>query len=215
MRNLMLSLSLALLLTGCSSTYYKIWEKLGREKRDLLVSHVGAVKEEQAESTEQIKDALTRLQESYGKPDTKLQAFYDRLKADDTEAQEKAKTLRSRIDRMNTTARDLFKEWEKEIEEFSNPEYKSKSRANLDRSKTRFQALSNALKQSTSRMKPLLTRLHETTIFLKHNLNAQSLGTLKKEGREIERSLEALLKQINTAQKEADDFLNTISNEED
>lgn len=199
---------------GCRSTYYKIWEKLGKEKRDLLVSDVNAVKKSQEETSEHFRDALTRLHDAYGKPNTKLQTYYEKLKSDDERAREQAAALEKRIERMNTTANDLFREWEGEIKEFTDADFKAKSRANLERSQVRFKALSQSLKQSTNRMKPLLARLHETTIFLKHNLNAQSLGGLKGEKKDIERSLEELERQMKASQREADEFLNTIADVE-
>lgn len=208
-------MAIVLLFTlGCQATYYKIWEKLGKEKRDLLLSDVNAVKTQQQETAEHFKDALTRLQEAYGKKNTKLQAMYDRIKSDDERAHSEAEALNKRVERMNTTARDLFREWESELNTFTNREFKAKSKANLQRARKSFEALSQSLDKSTARMKPLLSRLHETTLFLKHNLNAQSLGAMKNESKAIEQNLDALLKQMNASIQEADEFLSVLKEEE-
>jgi ElaB/YqjD/DUF883 family membrane-anchored ribosome-binding protein len=135
---------------------------------------------------------------------------YDKLKSDNERAHEEAADLEKRIARMNTTASDLFEEWEEEIGGFTNADFRTKSRANLQRTRQRFEALSRSLEKSSKRMRPILTRLNETTIFLKHNLNAQSLGAMKQESQAIERGLEALLAQMNTSIREADSFLDTL-----
>jgi len=46
---------------GCRSVYYSTWEKFGKYKRDLLQSKVKEVRDDQKETTEQLKDALNAL----------------------------------------------------------------------------------------------------------------------------------------------------------
>ncbi|MEA3470453.1 MAG: DUF2959 family protein, partial [Thermodesulfobacteriota bacterium] len=75
-------LSLTFVLAGCQTTYYKVWEKLGKEKRHLLRDNVKKASEEQKEATEQFKDALTRMKEMYGFEGGELEDVYKKLKAD-------------------------------------------------------------------------------------------------------------------------------------
>jgi Protein of unknown function (DUF2959) len=40
---------------ACSSAYYSVWQKLGKEKRDLLVSHISRARDQQKETSETFK----------------------------------------------------------------------------------------------------------------------------------------------------------------
>ena len=48
-----LIIALALALSGCQSAYYAAWEKLGVEKRDILVDRVEDARETQQDAQEQ------------------------------------------------------------------------------------------------------------------------------------------------------------------
>ena len=53
-------------LSGCRSTYYAMWESVGKEKRHLLKDEVSAAREDQAQASQEFKDALTRVKELTG-----------------------------------------------------------------------------------------------------------------------------------------------------
>ena len=72
-------------LSGCQSTYYTVWETLGKEKRHLLRDNIEKAQAEQEEAQEGFKDVLTRMKELYGFEGGDLEAFYTRLR-DDYEA---------------------------------------------------------------------------------------------------------------------------------
>ena len=61
-----LSLFLLLFPTGCRTTYYAVWERLGKEKRHLLRDQVEKAGSEQQKAAEEFKDVMTRIKEAYG-----------------------------------------------------------------------------------------------------------------------------------------------------
>ena len=71
-----------LFFAGCQTTYYAVWEKLGKEKRHLLKDQVEKARSEQQDASEQFKDALTRIKELYGFKGGDLEEFYNKLKSD-------------------------------------------------------------------------------------------------------------------------------------
>ena len=97
---------------GCQTTYYAIWEKLGKEKRHLLKTQVEQARVDQQEASDEFKDALTRLKEITGFDGGELETFYENLKADYEACQERARIVENRIERVDRTASDLFAEWE-------------------------------------------------------------------------------------------------------
>jgi len=72
----------------------------------------------------------------------------------------------------------LFREWERELEEYSDPTLKRRSRSQLDDTRARYDQLVRAMDRAAASMDPVLAMLRDQTLFLKHNLNARALGSL-------------------------------------
>ena len=192
---------------GCSTTYYKTMEMFGKEKRDLLKTRVTEARNEQQKTAEQFKDALTRLRELYGSSGTDLEKMYDRLKSEYDSAELRAKAVHERIAKMETVGRDLFKEWEQEISQIESASLKSDSRAKLRDTQMKFDQLSSTMRRAEASLEPVLKQFRDQTLYLKHNLNAQALGTLKAEAADIEREVGRLIEDMNTSIKQADSFI--------
>jgi len=192
---------------ACSSVYYGAWEKLGREKRDLLRRDVEAVKEEQQATGEQFQDALERLRAVYGSSGSDLERRYDALRAEARDAEERAGALRSRIQRARKTAEDLFDEWDDEIGTMHDATLKRRSREQLEATQRRWRGLDAAIGRSEKSMAPVLTRLDDQVLAMKHSLNAQALGTLEGEVGAIDRDVDALVADLRRSIAEADAFL--------
>lgn len=195
------------LLSSCSSVYYATWEKLGKHKRDLLRENVQAVREEQAEAQEQFKDALTRLKELTGFDGGELEELYNRLNDDYEECEAKAEAIRSRIDKINGIAQDLFLEWTDEIDSMSNTSMKRKDRKKLDETKRRFKQLSSAMERSEKKLDPVLSAFHDHVLYLKHNLNARAVAGLQSEVSSIEIDINDLIRDMDRSIAEADKFI--------
>ena len=203
-------LLLFLLVLGCQSTYYAVWEQLGKEKRHLLKDEVEKTRSEQEDATEQFKDVLTRIKEMYGFEGGELEKYYNGLKADYEESERRAEAVRKRIRNVEEIAADLFEEWESEIGEISSEQLRTKSRKSLVNTKERYSRLRFAMKQAESSMEPVLKRLKDYVLFLKHNLNAQAIGALKREIGEIESEVKKLIRDMQRSIKEADGFVKSL-----
>jgi len=195
---------------GCSKTYYTVWEQLGKEKRHLLKDNVESARDEQEQASEQFKDALTQIKELYGFDGGDLEDFYTRLKDSYDDCQARAEAVEDRIAKVEQIAEDLFIEWESEINEISNASFKAKSRASLEDTKRRYARLHAAMKKAQRSMDPVLTNLNDYVLYLKHNLNAQAVGALRAEVRDIELDIQALIADMNKSIQEADEFLKTF-----
>ncbi len=196
--------------TGCQSVYYATMEKFGVEKRDLLKRAVVNARDEQKEAQVEFKDALTRMKEMYGAQGSALESKYGKLKSDLDSCTAQAGDVRKRINDMDKVANDLFVEWEKEIGQFSNPTFASESRRQLSETRSRYSQLASALRSAESRMDPVLKSLTEHVLFLKHNLNAAAIASLKGEATQITSQIDSLLQQMNASIAEADAFIKTL-----
>lgn len=195
---------------ACSTTYYTVWEQLGKEKRHLLKDNVEHARDEQEQASEQFKDALTQIKELYGFHGGDLEDFYNRLKDSYEECEARAEAVEKRIAKVEQIAEDLFIEWENEINEMTNKNFKAKSRASFKDTKKRYARLNAAMTKAQRSMQPALTNMRDYVLFLKHNLNAQAIGALRAEVRDIELDVNTLIADMNKSIREADDFLKTL-----
>lgn len=192
---------------GCQTTYYAVWEKLGKEKRHLLRDQVEKSREDQQKASEEFKDALTRLKEMYGLEGGQLEKMYSRLSDDYEDCEKRATIIDGRIENVHRISRDLFEEWRREIDQIQNTSFKSKSREKLNATQTRYAKLESALKASRKRMTPVLADLRDYVLFLKHNLNARAIGSLRSEVTSIEMDVDRLVRDIQKSINAADTFL--------
>ena len=94
--------------------------------------------------------------------------------------------------------------------EISSANLRQSSREKLRETRRRYDELHTALKRAERSMDPVLTRFHDQVLFLKHNLNAAAIASLKGETTDIQSEISNLLEEMNTAIAQADAFINTL-----
>jgi len=198
------------LLAGCRSAYYSAWEKFGVYKRDLLKRKVEAARDDEKAAGEQFKDALTRLKEMYGFQGGDLEKTYRTLQSDYDRSVTRADAVHKRVRDVESVAEDLFTEWEKEIREITSEKLREESRGKLRETRRRYDDLHAALKRAEKSMDPVLTRFRDQVLYLKHNLNAAAIASLKGEATNIQAEISRLLEEMNRAVSQADEFINTL-----
>jgi len=112
---------------GCQSTYYKAMETFGKHKRDLLVDRVEAARDDQDAAKEQFRTALERFNDVVAVKDSSLKSKYDSLKSELDRCETKASAVTERIASIEDVSNDLFKEWEAELEQYSNADLRRSS----------------------------------------------------------------------------------------
>jgi hypothetical protein len=197
-------------MTGCKTAYYATMEKFGVAKRDLLKKRVTAARDDQKEAGEQFKDALTKLQAIYKFDGGRLETAYRELESEYDSSASLADSVRKRIKDVETVANDLFLEWEGEIAEITTPTLQAASRRQLLETRSRYNGMVVALKKAEQSMDPVLAQLKDHVLFLKHNLNAQAIASLKGEAASIQTEITRLLKDMNASIAKADEFINSL-----
>ncbi len=200
----------SVLLSACQTTYYAMWEKMGKEKRHLLRDQVENSRNDQEKASESFKDALTRLKEIYALEGGDLEKMYNRLSDDYDNCQQRSEIIDDRIEKIQRIASDLFTEWRQEIDQIQNPSFRSQSTRKLKATQSRFARLESSLLTARKRMNPVLANLKDYVLYLKHNLNAQAIGSLKGEAASIETDVGRLIRDIQNSVKEADAFLKEL-----
>ena len=196
--------------SGCSSLYYAAYEKIGVYKRDLLKKRVIEARDDQKAAQQQFKDALTRLKEITKFDGGEAERAHRDLKSEYDGCVTQADTVRKRIREVETVSSDLFAEWEKEVSEISTPSLQSASRQQLTTTKQRYQELHTALVSAEQTMAPVLRQFNDYVLYLKHNLNAQAIASLKGEAASITTEINRLIEQMNKSITRADEFVKNM-----
>ena len=208
---LMLSMLCGFMLSGCKTTYYSAWEKFGVYKRDLLKKRVIEARDGQKAAGDQFKDALTRLKELYKFDGGKLEAAFTQLKSDYDISVSKADAVRKHLRDVESVGTDLFSEWQKEIGQISTPNLQASSKRQWEETKKRFDSMLAALKKAEGSMNPVLVQFKDHVLYLKHNLNAQAIASLKGEGANIQDDIAKLIAEMNRSIAQADEFVKALN----
>jgi hypothetical protein len=196
--------------TGCRNVMYSTYEKFGVYKRDLLAKRVTAARDEQKATQQEFKDALTRLKEMTGFEGGKLESEYRKLQSNYDDAAARVAAVHKRIKDVETVAHDLFSEWEKENAQIQTESLRRTSREQLNETRVRYDQMLGALKDAEGSMDPVLSKLHDYVLALKHSLNAQAVASLQGESVKIQDDINRLLSEMNASIQRADEFVRAM-----
>ena len=206
----LLILSIFLMLTACTTMYLEGLEKIGIPKRDVMVSRVEKARDTQEETKEQFKSALEQFTAATNFSGGDLEATYNRLNDAYEASVGKAEEVKTRIADIESVSEALFTEWKTEITQYSNASMKQNSQKKLDATQTHYRQLITSMKQAEAKIEPILTVFHDQVMFLKHNLNARAIASLKGELGTIKSDVSALVASMEKSINEANAFISTM-----
>jgi len=206
--------SFIFLSAGCQSAYYKTMETFGKHKRDILVSRVEKARDSQEETKQQFQTALEKFSSVVKVPGSELQEKYNQLKSELDKSEARASDVSKRIADVESVAGALFKEWQNELDQYSNKELRRTSEQKLKQTQGRYEQLIGAMKQAERKIEPVLAAFRDQVLFLKHNLNAQAVASLQGELVSIESNVASLIKDMDASIAEANAFISTMASEQ-
>ena len=68
-----------------------------------------------------------------------------------------------------------------------------------------------AMKKAETKIKPVLRAFNDRVLFLKHNLNAGAIASLRKQKKAVETDIKSLVADMNKSISEADRFIKAMS----
>ena len=202
-----LILASLLSLTACRSMMYSAYEKVGVYKRDLLKKRVAAARDEEKGAQQDFKDALTRLKEITGFEGGELERRYRRLQSDYDDAASRVRAVHARVRDVETVAGDLFTEWDQENRQIETDALRQTSWQQLNDTRQRYEEMLRGLKRSEGSMDPVLRKLNDYVLALKHSLNAQAIAALGGESAKIQADVARLIEDMNASIAGADEFI--------
>ncbi|MBT1445279.1 DUF2959 family protein [Shewanella sp. JM162201] len=200
-------LGAALLLSGCQTAYYGAMEQVGYHKRDIMVDRVKDAKESQEDAQKQFSSALEEMKALLNHDGGDLEKAYNKAKDEYDAAQSAADDVSSRINKVEDVAEALFDEWQTEIGEISKADLRSKSQVKLRETRRNYDSLIRSMRKAESKMPPILTSMKDNMLYLKHNLNAQTIGAIKGEFSSLQTDISGLIKEMNRSIAESNKFI--------
>ncbi|NOQ15492.1 MAG: DUF2959 family protein [Methyloprofundus sp.] len=206
-------LTLALLsLTACSSMYYSALEGVGIPKRELMIHRVEKARDTQEDTKEQFKSALAQFTEVTNFNGGNLEAIYNKLNDEYEDSVSQAELVRKRISDIEDVSAALFEEWEEEITQYSSASLKRNSQKQLNSTKSQYKQLIRAMEQAETKLDPVLAVFKDQVLYLKHNLNARAISSLKDELSGIQSDVSSLISAMEKSINEANTFISSMEN---
>jgi len=200
-------------IAGCSTLYFAGMEKIGIQKREIMVDRVKAARDTQKEAKEQFVNALEQFKSVVAVQGGDLEKKYNQLSATLERSEAEAEAVRSRIKSVEEVSTALFAEWKKEIAQYNSETLRRSSQQKYDAAEEKYQQLMKAMKKAESRMEPALVPLRDQVLYLKHNLNAKAIAGLSDEVVRVETRVDILVADIVAAVAEADEFISQLQEE--
>ncbi len=200
-----------LVLTGCASTYYSALEKAGIPKRELLVDRVVDTRDAQQEAQQQFQSALDQFGSVVKLEQTDLKTAYDRLDKEYKKSLSAAENVSTRIDKVESVSDALFAEWKKELKLYENAELKASSQAQLNATKSQYDVMLQGMHEAEKSMQPVLNIFRDNVLFLKHNLNAQAIGSLETEFDSLKLEISSLIQKMDDSINRSNKFIESLN----
>jgi hypothetical protein len=201
-----------LTLTACSSMYYSGLESMGIPKRDLMIHRVEKARDTQEDTKEQFKSALEQFTAVTNFKGGDLEAVYNKLNDEYEDSVSQSKLVRKRIDDIKDVSEALFEEWEEEITQYSSASLQRNSKSQLTSTRRQYKQLVQAMERAEAKLEPVLAVFKDQVLYLKHNLNARAISSLKEELSGIQSDVSTLIVAMEKSINEANTFINSMEN---
>ncbi len=196
-----------MLLAGCGNPYYSAMEKVGIHKRDIMVDRVESARNAQEDAQEQFKSALEQFDSVVSLKETDLKKAYEQLNEEYEDCVAVAEKVSARIDKVEDVSEARFDEWEEEIDLYENKDLARSSKKQLTDTKARYREMIARMEEAEQSMDPVLRIFRDNVLFLKHNLNAQAIGSLQQEFAGLEAEIDKLIARMSEAIESSNAFI--------
>jgi len=121
-----------------------------------------------------------------------------------------AEEITNRIENIESVAEALFDEWEAELKEYSNDNLRRDSTRQLRSTQKKYQRLITAMRSAEKTIDPVLSILKDNVLYLKSNLNARAIASLKSELGKVNRDISYMIDAMQRAIAESNTFIDEM-----
>lgn len=192
------------------AAYYRTMEAFGQEKRDILVSEVDDARDSQEQAKEQFSSALEQFSALIDFEGGELEKAYQRLDNEFERSEEKAAQVSQNINDVEQVARALFREWEDELDAYTDQNLRNASEQQLEATRAQYEQLIVVMRRAEDKMQPVLNAFQDQVLFLKHNLNARAIAALEGTVASLESEVATLISDMEASIEEANRFIDEM-----
>lgn len=173
-------------------------KKDGLVRVDELLLKIEQVHVETEVSKETVRESMRALRTLVA-PDFGGDALgsYDAFVKAIEQGEKQAVALRKSVEPMEKTAEQVFSDWAKSLESFSNAEMRERSQLRLENTRERYEAIISAVEPAQWAFDALNRTLRDHALFLSHDFNATAVT-------ELEGEVEGLMKHASQLDKRFD-----------
>ncbi len=202
------------LLTRCQQTYYSTLEKMGYHKREIMVERVEDTAKAQQKASEEFSHALKTFSEFTHFDGGDLETMYEQINTRYLNSKTAVEKVDARIIAIESVAKALFEEWQNELTLYSSNKLRKESEKKLASTQKNYQQMLAAMKKAQDKMQPVLNTLKDNALFLKHNLNASAISSLKTEFKSLQREINRAINEMEAAIAKSERFIALLKKED-
>ena len=192
---------------------YSARESIGEHKRDIVVTHVEQACLGLRETRDEFEDALQRFKNLVSVNETTLDHKYNLLNRQYQFCCAKSDAVSNRIRAIEQVSEALFKEWESELNEYTNRNLRAHSKQQLKAARQNYARLIRSMQKAEAKIQPVLAAFKDQVLYLKHNLNAQAIAALRHEFIEIGIDISQLINAMEQTIAEASQFVAVLTDQ--
>ncbi|WP_019866254.1 DUF2959 domain-containing protein [Methylovulum miyakonense] len=193
------------------TVFYHARESIGEHKRTIVVAQVEQACGSLQDTRDAFADALERFNSLVAVQDTALEHKYHLLNRQYQFCRAKSEAVSQRIRGIEEVSEALFKEWEKELNEYSSRTLRNSSKQQLKLARQHYARLIKGMHKAESRIQPVLAAFKDQVLYLKHNLNARAIAALQNEFIGISLDISQLLQAMEQVIAEANQFVGILA----
>ena len=190
-------------MTGCGGAY----KASGQYKRDLLLDRIEKVRKCHEKAKNQFEVVLANYSDIIDANAGDIRTEYNKLARECKRARKISKDICKKVKDVEDIGKPLFRKWEDELDDFQNEAIRRSSEEQLDITRRNYLNLVHSIKSTEDKTENVLASLNDQVLLLSHNLNTRALSILKKEVTTLKVEVNALVKHMQKAIKEAEDFI--------
>lgn len=182
-------------------------EKVGATtKHDLLLERIEAVTMVQEETKQHLQAAYDELAMLTGDA-SNVTAQLEEIEDTYENSEDVVNNFKKRVEAVDNIAKALFQEWRSELRQYKNKNLRKKSAENLAKTKKQYTALYKSMQKSYKEIQPLMSVLHDNSLYLKHNRSEEAISGFQAEVTVVKDQMQTLIDDIEASIEESSAFV--------
>ena len=212
---LVLTLSLPVVfISGCEQAYYPTMRVLGQNKRTQVVDKIKAARDAEEKAKKQFDVTMKKFSYAVSSSkSSKQKANYKTLEEAVKKSAASAAKFKKKVVDAGKTAKKFFREWEDELQLYTNEELRRASEKKMDDTRKQCYQVLYSMKYAETKIKPAITALNDYVLLLKHNLGPYSATSITGELSDVMDKIAVLIKAMDNSISDADIFVDRLNSE--